>query len=100
MCYVCDEQGRSSRRGFLSFAASGALAGFALGSFPAFAAGGVATTLTADDALAQLKAGNAQYVAGPELCASQLNAQREHVAKSQAPWATIVSCADSRVPPE
>ena len=37
---------------------------------------------------------------GPELCAVQLESQREHVANSQAPWATVVSCADSRVPPE
>ena len=100
MCYVCDEERRSSRRGFLSVAASGALAGLAMTSLPAFAAGGATTNLTADEALAKLKAGNDKYVSGPELCAVQLNAQREHVAKSQAPWATIVSCADSRVPPE
>ena len=100
MCYVCDEQGRPSRRGFLSVAASGALAGLALYSVPAFAAGGGTTSVTADEALAKLKAGNEKYVAGPELCAAQLGAQRGQVAKSQAPWATIVSCADSRVPPE
>jgi carbonic anhydrase len=74
--------------------------GLALTSLPAFAAGGATTTLTADEALAKLKAGNDKYVSGPELCAVQLSAQREHVSKSQAPWATIVSCADSRVPPE
>ena len=99
MCYVCDQR-RSSRRGFLSVAASSAFAGFALTAVPAFAAGGLTTTVTADEALAKLKAGNEKYVKGPELCAVQLAAQRDHVAKSQAPWATIVSCADSRVPPE
>ena len=50
--------------------------------------------------MAKLKAGNEKYVNGPELCAAQLAAQRETAAKGQAPWATIVSCADSRVPPE
>lgn len=99
MCSICDER-RASRRGFLSVAASGALAGLALSAVPAFAAGGATTTLSADEALAKLKAGNEKYVKGPELCAVQLGAQRDHVAKSQAPWATIVSCADSRVPPE
>ena len=99
MCYVCDEL-RSSRRGFLSVAATGALAGLALSAGPVFAAGGTTTTMTADEALAKLKAGNEKYVKGPELCAVLLGAQRDKVAKSQAPWATIVSCADSRVPPE
>lgn len=100
MCHVCDEERRASRRGFLSFAATGALAGLALSAVPAFAASGAGTSLTADEALAKLKAGNDKYVKGPELCAIQLTAQREQVAKGQAPWATIVSCADSRVPPE
>lgn len=98
MCYVCDEQ-KSNRRGFLTLAASGAV-GLALTSVPAWAAGGATTTMTADGALSKLKAGNQKYVTGPELCAAQLSSQRDHVAKGQAPWATIVSCADSRVPPE
>ncbi len=99
MCSICDE-GLSSRRGFLSVAAYGALIGFARSGAPAFAAGGATTALSADEALAKLKAGNEKYVNAPELCSVQLGAQREHVAKSQAPWATIVSCSDSRVPPE
>jgi carbonic anhydrase len=99
MCYVCDER-RASRRGFLSMAATGAVAGFALSALPAFAAGGATTTVTASEALAKLKAGNEKYVKGPELCAVQLSSQRDHAAQGQTPWATIVSCADSRVPPE
>lgn len=100
MCYVCDQQGRASRRGFLNLAAMGTMAGLAMSAGSAFAAGGPTTSVTADEALAKLKAGNEKYVKGPELCAVQLNAQRDHVAKGQTPWATIVSCADSRVPPE
>jgi len=100
MCYVCDTELRASRRGFLSLTATGALAGLGLSASSAFAAYGTGTSLTADEALDKLKEGNERFVKGPELCAAQLSAQREHVAKSQAPWATIVSCADSRVPPE
>ena len=36
----------------------------------------------------------------PELCSIDLAEQRSAVAAHQAPWATIISCADSRVPPE
>jgi carbonic anhydrase len=56
--------------------------------------------MTADESLARLKAGNEKYVKSPEVCSVELARQRGSVAKSQAPWATIVSCADSRVPPE
>ncbi|WP_374441480.1 carbonic anhydrase [Stella sp.] len=34
------------------------------------------------------------------MCVQQLAAGRSAVANSQAPWATIVACADSRVTPE
>ena len=36
----------------------------------------------------------------PQLCELDLIKQRAAVAGHQAPWATILSCADSRVPPE
>jgi carbonic anhydrase len=99
MCEICVAR-LSSRRGFLSMAASGAVAGIAMTSVPVFAAGGATTSVTPDEALAKLKAGNEKYVKGPELCARELTNQRDKSAKSQTPWATIVSCADSRVPPE
>ncbi|MEY5100781.1 MAG: hypothetical protein RJA36_3500 [Pseudomonadota bacterium] len=90
-------QGIDSRRHFLSATVAGVAATLAP---RAFAAGGATTSLSADEALARLKAGNEKFVSGPQLCAAHLAEQRAHVAKSQAPWATIVSCADSRVPPE
>jgi carbonic anhydrase len=99
MCVVCDERS-ASRRGFLSAAAAGALVGLGGFATPVLAAGSATTTVTSAEALAKLKAGNEKYVKGPEVCAAQLSVQRDQVAKSQAPWATIVSCADSRVPPE
>ena len=58
------------------------------------------TSVTADQALAKLKSGNEKYVTAPEVCAADLAQRRAGVAQSQVPWATIVSCSDSRVPPE
>jgi carbonic anhydrase len=63
-------------------------------------AAGAPTSLSPSDALAALKAGNERYVSHPELCSIDLKEQRNAVAAHQAPWATIISCADSRVPPE
>jgi carbonic anhydrase len=53
-----------------------------------------------DQSLAALKEGNARYVSEPQVCVLNLAKQRASVAAKQAPWATILSCADSRVPPE
>jgi len=100
MCENCE--GRTiGRRSFLQLGA-GALAaiGAAVAARPAFAADGAPTSLTPDEALAQLKVGNAAFVKDPQLCSINLAAQREETAGHQAPWATIISCADSRVPPE
>jgi carbonic anhydrase len=60
----------------------------------------VPTSLTPDEALAALKSGNERYVSDPEICSLDLAKQRASVAGHQAPWATIIACADSRVPPE
>lgn len=99
MCQSDSDINRDRRR-FLSLsAATLAFAGL-MKPMSSFAAGGPTTTVTADQALEKLKQGNAKFVAAPEVCSAYLAAQREHVALSQTPWATIVSCADSRVPPE
>jgi len=100
MCDLCDSEPVGRRR-FLRLGA-GALAAAALsGATPkTYAAEGAPTSLTPDEALAQLKAGNERYVSNPQLCSVDLAQQREEVAGHQAPWATIVSCSDSRVPPE
>lgn len=100
MCAQCDNDG-IDRRHLLKFGAAGLLAlslGGGIGS--ARAAEGAPTALTPDEALAALKEGNARYVANPELCTLDLAKQREAVAGHQAPWATVIACADSRVPPE
>jgi len=97
MCVVCETQRRGGRRSFLQLA--GALAaGVAAGA--GHASGGPTTTVTSREALARLKVGNIRYLKNPEVCAMQLAQQRGQTAKGQMPWATIVSCADSRVTPE
>jgi carbonic anhydrase len=101
MCRQCETTGLN-RRGILRSAAAltlAATAGFGFAR-PAFAAGGPQTDLTPDQALEKLKAGNARFVAAPEVCSLELGKRRSSVAQSQAPWATVISCADSRVPPE
>jgi carbonic anhydrase len=52
------------------------------------------------DSLTRLKAGNAQFVSNPEDAVSIAPGRRSALAQGQAPFATILSCADSRVPPE
>lgn len=100
MCQSCIDD---NRRQFLLRSAAGLAAGaLVLGGLeaPARAAGTPATTLTPDEALAKLKEGNARFVQSPELCALDLSKRRGELTKGQAPWATVLACADSRVPPE
>ncbi len=98
MCIACIAFAPDRRR-FLALSGAGLAAAAALGPRRAFAAGAT-TSVTPDEAIARLKAGNAKYVSAPQLCAADLAKQREQVAKGQAPWATIITCSDSRVPPE
>jgi carbonic anhydrase len=46
-----------------------------------------------------LEAGNARY-AGSKVNPRRYRAERPQLAKGQAPYAMVLSCADSRVPPE
>jgi carbonic anhydrase len=55
---------------------------------------------TPADGVARLKAGNARFVANPEAALSIDATKRAALAKGQSPFATVLSCADSRVPPE
>jgi carbonic anhydrase len=100
MCSNCDCKA-VGRRDILRFATASMVAvGIGTLSRQARAADGAATTLSPGEALAALKSGNQRYVSHPELCSIDLAEQRSAVAAHQAPWATIISCADSRVPPE
>ena len=92
-----------SRRGFLRGAAAFGLATLAAG--PAFAEKCTVfdpvrqQALSPDEAIERLKAGNARLLAG-ETINCDLLAQIKATATGQSPFASIVSCIDSRVPPE
>jgi carbonic anhydrase len=65
----------------------------------ALAAAPAAPTMTADQALERLMAGNARYVSGATE-PRDFAATRAALAEGQAPFAVILGCADSRVAPE
>lgn len=57
--------------------------------------------VSADEALQKLLDGNKRYVENKlGACAATDTAAREKLAKTQHPYAIILSCSDSRVPPE
>jgi len=55
---------------------------------------------TADEALKMLLDGNARFVSGKQEAKNLGDDRRKELAKGQHPFATIVGCSDSRVPPE
>ena len=52
------------------------------------------------EAMARLVAGNGRFADGRLKHPNQTPKWREHVAPHQCPFATVIDCADSRVPPE
>jgi carbonic anhydrase len=62
--------------------------------------GGGKLATTADEALAELKAGNERFVKGKTVKGNQSLKRVKEVADSQHPEAVILGCSDSRVPPE
>jgi len=90
-----------ARRAFFRRACCGSLGlAASIGAAPLFAAEGRKTAMTADQALAALKEGNAKFVADAPLRAAQDRQRRLEIARGQLPFAVLVSCSDSRVPPE
>lgn len=99
MCDLCNP-GQLGRRSFLALTGLATLAtATGLGVQSSHASAGAAR-ISSEEALEKLKAGNARFVADAEVCAADLKQQRASVAGGQAPWAAILSCADSRLPPE
>ena len=60
----------------------------------------MANSYTADEALARLIAGNDRFVRGEARFPTVQKEVLAELAKGQRPYATIVGCSDSRVPPE
>ncbi len=98
------------RRSFLSAAGAFAAAGITTSAAQAQAGSPSAMScmvydkdrqkkITPNEALSQLKAGNERFVAGKSINCD-LMAQVKATAEGQAPFAAIVGCIDSRVPPE
>ena len=56
--------------------------------------------MTADQALARLAAGNERFVRGEARFPTVQKEILAELAKGQRPYATIIGCSDSRVPPE
>jgi len=79
--------------------AAGAL--FLISTMASASGGGGAPAVTADEALQKLIEGNQRYVGyqmtGQKRCDAST---RQSLTKGQSPYAIILSCADSRVPPE
>jgi carbonic anhydrase len=61
---------------------------------------GMGPSLSADAAFERLKAGNARFVAGEAKFPTVQKEVLANLAKGQRPYATIIGCSDSRVPPE
>ena len=59
-----------------------------------------APSLSPQEALAKLADGNARFVSGLALHLNQDSGRRIQTAKEQHPFAAILCCSDSRVPPE
>ena len=94
------ENHETTRRDFLRHGFIGAL-GIAGGTgFSLPEREGAQEKLTPEQALARLKAGNADMLAGRLRKLPENPARRLEIARKQAPFAVLVGCSDSRVPPE
>ncbi|HEY8247089.1 MAG TPA: carbonic anhydrase [Hyphomicrobium sp.] len=91
---------RIDRRSLLAVGASSVAAAMIGGRARAEAPAPGEAARSPAHALEGLLEGNNRFVSQPQVCEIDLAKQRASVAGGQAPWATILSCADSRVPPE
>lgn len=104
---MCGCTGAAAAAPLLGAAAIRGLAAAAVGvagvaaSAPATAAPeGQRPPLTPDDALARLTEGNKAFLADQLPPPPQNHLRRLEIARNQTPFAVLVSCSDSRVPPE
>lgn len=105
MCQKCihQETVSSSRRSFLKQATLGIGAVIAAQSLPALAASATPpkpeNVISPDEALSRLMSGNARYVSNKP-SPTDFASTRAALALGQNPYASILSCADSRISPE
>ncbi|WP_030941770.1 carbonic anhydrase [Streptomyces sp. NRRL S-646] len=90
----------SNRRAFLTATAVGALAAAPASAAPAAPDTRPRPPVTARSALAELLAGNRRYATGGSRHPHESNGRRHALAAGQHPFAVVVGCIDSRVPPE
>ena len=96
-----------TRRDWVRTAAVGAAGGAMLGCAPS-AAAAVASVAQAtparvaspDEALRRLVEGNARFMRGETVAPNRTLSRLQELGESQAPFASILGCADSRVPVE
>jgi carbonic anhydrase len=97
-----------SKRAFLQTAGFGTLTTLLA---PVMNAGGLTQTpaapaapapgpITGDEALQKLIEGNRRHLSGEFTITQRLAERRQQVAKAQHPFAAILGCSDSRLPPE
>lgn len=91
-----------NRRQFVSTMAGAPVAFTGPRSFAAApaAAGGATPGASADQGLQMLMEGNKRFVAGNLISLKDLPQRRAALVNGQNPFATILCCSDSRVPPE
>lgn len=91
-----------SRRNFITGCACcfGAATSMHFGMPTAFAADTKKTDLSPDQALELMKRGNAEFKTDAPYRAANDRDRRLAIARGQTPFAVLVSCSDSRVPPE
>ena len=87
-----------SRRGFLQHACLGAVG--LTGVLGGRSGVDASQPITPDQALAKLKQGNLDFLAGRQRASSLDRDRRLAIARTQTPFAVLVGCSDSRVPPE
>jgi carbonic anhydrase len=91
---------RSAAAAGTTLAFAGALGPSAFAAPPPGTANIAPPSLTPAQVLLQLKRGNAAFLAGRTIAPDVRGRRRLEVARAQYPIAVLVSCSDSRVPPE
>jgi carbonic anhydrase len=91
---------RPSRAALLRGVAGALTASLLAEPEPAPAAEASSTAMSADAALSRLLSGNARYRQDAAIHCNRNYDRRAEVAAAQAPFAIVLGCADSRVPPE